>query len=389
MDPKDSNDSVERDARGAPLEPGDPATALRHARARIAELDDDLIALLAERMQLAEAVGKAKRALGLPIRNFETETEVLTRYRTAAGAHGLEAEFVERMAMALIEGAVRRQEELAVHEPPGPGRTVVIVGGAGKMGGWLRRFFEGQGHRVSVSDPALDRNDPAHAAPADLAAADLVVVAASLAAVPTVLAEIFALRPRGLVVDVASLKSHLLKPLRTAVEDGLRVASLHPLFGPEVRTLAGRVMAVCDCGHAEAADQAAELFAGTAVTVTRLPVEEHDRYMQYVLGLSHLVSLLFAVTVTRSGMPAAELGRLASTTWLKQVRTAAEVTAENPKLYYEIQRLNRHSTELFTLVWDRLGALQRAALDDDARRFVALMEEARAFLPPEPGRVLG
>ncbi|HUG27234.1 MAG TPA: prephenate dehydrogenase/arogenate dehydrogenase family protein [Gemmatimonadales bacterium] len=362
---------------------------LQQARHRIAAVDRELMALVSERMRLATDVGQAKRVLGLPVRSFGTEAEVLARYRAAAAAAGLEHEFAEAVALLLIDGAVRRQEELSGRAIPTQAQSVVVVGGAGKMGRWFRGFFEGQGHDVRVIDPSLSPDDPVQAPDGALAEADLVVVAVSLAATPRVLAEVFSVAPRGLVLDIASLKSHLIEPLGAAAAAGLRVASLHPLFGPEVRTLGGRVMAVCDCGNQGAADEAAALFADTAVTITRLPIEEHDRYMQYVLGLSHLVSLLFAATVTRSGMTTAELNAMASTTWLKQVRTAAEVVGENPEMYHQIQRLNQHSAELFALMREQLGALESAALADEPGGFVALMIAAREFLPAEPGRVLG
>lgn len=114
------------------------------------------------------------------------------------------------------------------------------------------------------------------------------------------------------------------------------MASLHPLFGPEVTTLAGRVIAVLDCGNPGAADDAAALFRDTALTITRLPVEAHDACMQYVLGLSHLVSILFFTTLVRGRRPFDELAAVASTTFYKQAGTAPEVARENPQLYHEI-----------------------------------------------------
>ena len=130
-----------------------------------------------------------------------------------------------------------------------------------------------------------------------------------------------------------------------------------------------------------AADAAAALFSDTALSITRLPVEDHDRYMQYVLGLSHLVALLFAATLARGYRSYDELARLASTTFLKEARTAAEVARENPRLYHEIQHLNRHSAELFAEVRAALADLEAAALDADPGRFIACMERGRAFFP--------
>ncbi len=358
--------------------------ALELLRARIAEVDAQLLALVARRLALAREVGAAKRAAGLPVRNYSTEAEVLERYRERAAALGVDARLAERLAHHLIGAAVRSQEE----ERPvtaEAGRRILLVGGAGRMGRWLARFFLGQGHRVAVADPA--GGVPGCAGVRDLAAgvadADVVLLATPLSAGPASLREVLALRPAALVADIFSLKSHVVEDLRAAAAQGRRVASLHPLFGPAVTTLGGRVLAVCDCGDAAAADEAAALFRDTALTLTRLPVEEHDAYMQYVLGLSHLTAILFFTTLAESGRRFDELAAMASTTFLREVRSAGEVARENPRLYYDIQKLNRHSRELFALVRRTLETIEGAALADAPGAFAALLERGRAYFPGE------
>lgn len=350
-------------------------------RERIAALDAELLALVARRLSLAREVGEAKRAAGLPVRSFGTEAEVLARFRDGAAASGLDPVLAERLAHYLIGASVRLQEE--AHGPAvEKARRILLVGGAGRMGRWLAAFFLGQGHRVTTLDPGGSVPGCAGATelrPA-LADADVVVVATPLSAGARALREIFAATPGGLLLDIFSLKSHVLEQLRTAAAH-LRVASIHPMFGPDVQTLAGRVLAVLDCGNTTAADEAAALFADTALTITRLPVEAHDAYMQYVLGLSHLMALLFFTTLARSHRPFDELARVAGTTFYKQARTAAELARENPQLYYEIQKLNRHSKRLFALVKESLGEIERAALDERADAFLRLMETGRAYFP--------
>jgi len=355
---------------------------LAELRARIRAVDDELLALVARRLQLAREVGEAKRAARLPVRSFGTEAEVLGRFRSEAAALGLDGPLAERLAHYLIGASVRLQEETLGAAGDRP-LDILVVGGAGKMGRWLSRFFLGQGHRVSTLDPAGPV--PGCVQAADLAAAlpraEVVVIATPLSLGAGVLREVLAARPPALVTDILSLKSHVIEELKAGAAAGLRVASLHPLFGPEVQTLGGRVLAVLDCGNAAAADDAAALFRDTALTITRLPVEAHDAYMQYVLGLSHLVAILFFTTLTRSGRPFDELAQAASTTFLKQARTAAEVARESPALYYEIQKLNRHSRRLFALLKESLAEIEKAALADRADGFVRLMERGRAYFP--------
>ena len=355
---------------------------LDELRARIAEVDASLVNLVATRLALARDVGDAKRAAGLPVRNYATESEVLARFHALAAQAGLDDRLAERFSQLLIGEAVRTQESDIV---PGsaPGRRILIVGGAGKIGRWLADFFASQGHGVTTLDPA--GSVPGFPAATDLSTAvrdaDAVIVTTPLAVGHDVLGRILALEPRALVADAFSLKSHVLDLLEGAGRRRQRVASIHPLFGPGARTLSGRVMAVCDCGNRDATDDAAALFTDTALTITRIPVALHDELMQYVLGLSHLVAILFFTTLARSGRSYADLSQVASTTYLKEARTAAEVARESPGLYHEIQRLNRHSGELFALVRSCLAEIERAALADDATAFNELMQAGQTFFP--------
>ena len=367
------------------------SASLDELRTRIAAVDAALVELVASRLALAQEAGDAKRATGQPVRSFTTESEVLERFHRLAAAAGLDEHLGERIGHLLIGEAVRTQE---VSLGPGAarGRRMLLVGGAGKIGRWFAEFFVGQGHAVTTLDPAGPVAGFPAATDFDTAvrAAEAVIITTPLAVGREVLARVLNLEPPGLVADAFSLKSHVLDLLQGAgTTSGLRVASIHPLFGPGVRTLSGRIVAVCDCGNAAAADDAAGLFADTALTITRLPVARHDEYMQYVLGLSHLVAILFFTTLARSGRSYTELSQVASTTFLKEARTAAEVSRESSSLYFEIQRLNRHSAELFALVRACLSEIEAGALTGDGARFAELMRQGRAYFPASLPAELG
>lgn len=365
------------------MPPGSGMTdRLAELRAAIADLDEELLRLVARRLALSREVGAAKRAAGQPVRSFATEAEVLARYRDGAAAHGLDPQLAERLAHHLIGATVRLQEE-ALPAGSGEAQRLLVVGGAGKMGRWLAQYFAGKGHRVASFDPAgtVPGCVAAPSLAAGLADADVVIVATPLTPDAQPLRDVLAARPAALIADIFSMKSHVIEDLRSAAASGLRVTSLHPMFGPDVATLAGRVVVVLDCGNGAAADEAAALFRDTALTITRLPVEAHDAYMQYVLGLSHLVSILFFTTLARCGRSFDELATVASTTFYKQARVAAEVARENDRLYFEIQRLNRHSPRLFDLMKRSLEAIASAARAEGPEAFVGLIGRGRAYFP--------
>ena len=59
--------------------------SLKDIRASIDALDSRIAALLAERMELADAVAEAKRASGGPVNDPVREREILTRLSSEVG----------------------------------------------------------------------------------------------------------------------------------------------------------------------------------------------------------------------------------------------------------------------------------------------------------------
>ena len=340
---------------------------LDRLRRRIRNLDAAMLGLMAERMELAREVGQEKRGAGIPLRDFEVEKRVLARAAASAEALGLAPELARGVMRQLVEEACRVQEIDHFSTYSGESESILVVGGAGKMGQWLVRFFETQGHRVLIHDPALAALATSEASEAaggetvaaladGLAAASMVFVAVPLDRVAGVVAEIAGLGYRGVLCDVASVKEHLRPALDAARDRGVAVTSIHPMFGAGARTLSDKVICLCDCGVPAATERVASLFRETAVTLVPLSLERHDEIASYVLGLSHFLNLLFARVLATSGLSFAELTAVGSTTFHSQFATTESVVRENPLLYYEIQKSNRFSERVYR-------EIERAAAD--------------------------
>ena len=372
----------------APPPPNDEQAArLEGLRQRIKRLDAAVLALVAERMSLARDIGEAKRSAGLPLRDFAQEKQVLSRADSIAAELGLAPDLARTVMQQLIDEACRVQEQHQVSGFRGEAERVLIVGGLGQMGQWFARFLSNQGHAVQVFDV---RSGPSEypVAPSlagGLAQASLVLVAVSLERVGEVVREIAHLGFRGTLFDIASLKSHLAADFAAARAMGAGVTSIHPMFGPGARVLSDKVICLCDCGDATANARVEALFGETAATLVRLSLEEHDRLAAYLLGLSHLVNLLFARALAQSGRTVAELSAVGSTTFRAQMTTTESVLLEDPELYYAIQALNPFSPEVF--------AGLRQALDDwtlwiggrDRAAFSGAMVHARKWLEGNEG----
>jgi chorismate mutase/prephenate dehydrogenase len=161
---------------------------------------------------------------------------------------------------------------------------------------------------------------------------------------------------------------------------GCRIASVHPMFGPDLLMLSGRHILLVGAGHAQALAEAAELFSHTAAECVALELEEHDEVMAWVLGLSHLVNIAFAAALSRSGARAPELQGISSSTFDAQLRIAGTVVSENPRLYFEIQQGTARHEPAIQAFTGALEELLQSVRSGDEAAFVDLMSRAHRHL---------
>lgn len=363
---------------------------LQGLRDELSELDRELLALVARRTALSLDIGRAKRELGLGTRDFSREKVVLDRARQQAGACGLPPALAERLMLTLIEASLSAQEQDRVSfTDTGNGRTALIIGGSGKMGGWFVTFLANQGWEVHVADPHPP-SASAVAWHADWQALDLdhdlIVVASPLSSTNAVLHALVERRPRGVVVDVGSLKTPLRTGLLALRDAGVAVTSLHPMFGPDTNLLSGKHVIFVDVGVPEATATVRALFAATMAEQCDVDLDMHDKLIAFVLGLSHALNLAFNTALAASGEELPLLARISSSTFEAQLGVSSRVAHENPHLYYEIQALNDYGHDSLDALGgavEQLRALVRAR-DEDG--FVAMMERGRDYVR-ERGRV--
>ena len=344
-------------------------------REHIRKLDLELIARAAERMELARQVGDTKRRHNLSTVDYSQERVVLDRARAAASDAGLDPDVAEQLFAALIRASVTAQDhDNQRFAAVGAGKHAVVVGGAGRMGQWLVRFLSTQGYTAGSLDPASPADEVAWSTRA-LPTADLVVCSTPPTATAALYADWLRDPPAGVVVDIASIKTPLIAPIRQLQQAGGRVASIHPMFGPSVVLLRDCDVVICDTDDPDATDVVRRLFAPTTANVVEVPLVQHDAIMADLLSLAHATAIAFALALP-------ETKHVVSSTTLKALETvAANIVRESPDVYFEIQVENPHSMaalERLRGAVDRvLGTVQRR--DQDG--FRELLREGRLRTP--------
>jgi chorismate mutase/prephenate dehydrogenase len=360
-------------------EPRSPAAELERLREQIRRLDAELVARAAERVELARQVGELKRGQQLPTVDYAQERVVLERARDAARDRGLDPGVAEDLLAGLIRASVTAQDvDRLRHAAAGAGQSAVVVGGAGRMGRWWVRFLSAQGYATGALDPAAAAGENAWAR-RRLPSAELVVCSTPPTATAGLYADWSQAPPSGVVVDIASIKTPLLEPIRALRRAGGRVASIHPMFGPSAVLLRDADVVVCDTGDPEATAAVERLFQPTTARLVRLPLAEHDHVMADLLSLAHAAAIAFALALPASDHP------VRSTTFQALESLAAAVVRESPDVYYEIQAMNPHSPAALERLRAAVDRIVAAVTARDPDGFRALMEDGRRRTPGDSG----
>jgi len=265
---------------------------------------------------------------------------------------------------------------------------VAVLGGTGKMGRWFARFFKARGYRVVIGGRSPQKNrvvakelgvESAESNTDAVQGASIVVVSTSLETVPETIVRIQdSVNSDSIVFDIASVKSGIPEALAALHAKGVRVTSIHPMFGPGADSIKGKKVIVIPMANDNTATTwAVDFFQkeGAEVHIVK-DAEEHDRIAAMTLSLTHFLNIVFGRVLAKQDIQ--KMKELAGTTFSMQLTLAEAVLSEDPELYYGIEVLNPYFKELAA---DFISTVKETYMDLDNREaFVEHFIEARKGL---------
>ena len=130
---------------------------LQNLRNALSDVDRQIIDLIAERQRIVGEIGQSKLEHGTATRDFAREKDVIDKGRAQAEEVGIDPDLAESILAELIRSSLASQErDRVVAEGKGNGKRVLVIGGAGKMGGWFVDFFASQGFETTIADASED-----------------------------------------------------------------------------------------------------------------------------------------------------------------------------------------------------------------------------------------
>ena len=255
-----------------------------------------------------------------------------------------------------------------------------IIGADGKMGVWLTNHLTKLGHTVDSFD---DRKGDS---PSILKQTDTVIVSVPVSKTAEVIRDALGHMQRGAsIVEIASLKTGVHPEMVTAAENGFNALSIHPMFGPSVKDLREKTVAVIPVADpVKESIWSAELFPGASIV--EVEPERHDRLMVHVLSLPYLVNLALGATMGETDL--ALLKKLAGTSFSLQYTLIQSVAGETTSLVHALLSENRFLEETAEAMISNMRELLGAT--GEKAEFRALHESTKGPLEADSshGRAL-
>lgn len=303
---------------------------LNDLRAEIDATDRELLQLLAKRLELVAQVGGVKHRHGLPVYVPERESQMLAARRLEAEKMGISGDLIEDILRRIMRESYHSENQFGFKTVNPHIKKIVIVGGYGKMGQLFARYLRASGYPISI----LDREDWG-VAEAILTNADVVIVSVPIA---NTLKTIERLEPyltkNMLLADLTSVKREPLAKM-LEVHQG-PVLGLHPMFGPDIPSMAKQVVVRCDGRDAEQYQWLLAQIEIWGAKIYQTDAADHDHNMTYVQALRHFATFANGLHLSKQPVNLANLLALSSPIYRLELAMIGRLFAQDAALYADI-----------------------------------------------------
>ncbi|OAJ95980.1 bifunctional chorismate mutase/prephenate dehydrogenase [Vibrio bivalvicida] len=305
------------------------AVELNELRDQIDAVDKQILDLLSQRLSLVEKVGEVKSEHGLPIYAPDREAAMLASRREEAEKKGVPPQLIEDILRRTMRESYASEKDSGFKCLNPELRSVVIVGGNGQLGGLFGRMFTLSGYDVKV----LGSKDW-HRADELLENAGMVVVTVPIHLTEGVIEKLGKLPEDCILCDLTSIKSRPLQAMLN-VHKG-PVVGLHPMFGPDVPSLAKQVIVYCDGRGEQHYQWLLKQFSIWGASLCQIDASEHDHGMTLIQALRHFTSFAYGLHLSRENPNIDKLLQLSSPIYRLELAMVGRLFGQDPNLYGDI-----------------------------------------------------
>ncbi|GIU51688.1 MULTISPECIES: bifunctional chorismate mutase/prephenate dehydrogenase [Shewanella] len=303
---------------------------LENLRDLIDGVDQQLLNLLRKRLDLVAQVGTVKHAAGVPIYAPQREASMLAKRRKEASDMDISPQLIEDILRRLMRESYLNEKDVGFKQVKTDLGHIVIVGGEGQLGGLFSQMLTLSGYQVK----SLDKDDW-HRADELFDGAGMVIVTVPINVTCEVIrSKLNHLPEQCILADLTSIKSEPLKAMLEAHSGP--VVGLHPMFGPDVGSLAKQVVVVCDGRDSDKYQWFLEQITIWGARIVNEDAERHDKAMQLVQAMRHFSSFVYGVNLCKEEADIESLLQFSSPIYRLELAMVGRLFAQDPELYADI-----------------------------------------------------
>ena len=260
-------------------------------------------------------------------------------------------------------------------------KKLTVIGAGGQMGQWFTKYFSGSKYEVTGYD-SESKNFGKNIIVSEslvgaILKADYVVLCTPTRRTPEIIRLIAKEMKRGTyLIEISSEKSKVVSSL-SKMPDKINPICIHPMFGPGIKTIKGQnIISVPIKDAKKELTVTKSLFEGANfVTIDAI---EHDKKIAVILGLTHLMNLVFANIISKDEKMNLT-DKMSGTTYRVQKTLAESIMTESPELIETIianPEIRRVAEDL----WKDIGRLLTSVQESKTEEVVNYIKECQERL---------
>ena len=248
-------------------------------------------------------------------------------------------------------------------------KKLTIIGAGGKMGQWFAKFFSDNGYEVTgydaenkITGKTIIKSD---SLVGSVLQADYVMLCTPTRRTPEIIRLIAKEMKRGtFLIEISSQKSKTISAL-SKIPPKINPICIHPMFGPGTKKIKGKnVISIPVKDAKKELTVAKELFEGA--NFVTIDANEHDKKIAVILGLTHLVNLVFANVISKDEKITLT-EKMSGTTFKAQKILSESILTESPELIETIianPEIRKFAEEFWKDIGRLLTAVQEGKTEE-------------------------
>ena len=260
-------------------------------------------------------------------------------------------------------------------------KSISILGAGGKMGKWFVKFFLANGYQVigydienEIKDKAVKKAESLVGA---ILKADYVMLCTPTRRTPEIIRLIAKEMKRdSYLIEISSQKSKTAASL-SKMPTKVNPLCIHPMFGPGTKKIIGQhIISIPIKDAKKELSVAKSLFPGA--NFVTIDVIEHDKKIAVILGLTHLINVVFANILAKDDKITLT-EKMSGTTFKAQKILTESIMTESPELIETIisnPEIRRFAEEF----WRDIGRLLTSVQEGKSEEVIDYIKSSQERL---------